>query len=33
VDRIIIVDNGQVIGDGPKKEILEALSNKQIKVA
>ncbi len=32
VDRIIIVDNGQVIGDGPKKEILEALSNKQIKV-
>jgi len=31
VDRIIIVDNGQVLADGPKKEILDALANKKIK--
>ena len=32
-DRIIVMDNGRVIADGPKSEVLKALSNSQIRSA
>ena len=33
VDRIIVMDNGRIIADGPKKNVLEALKQGRIKVA
>jgi ATP-binding cassette subfamily C protein LapB len=32
VDRIIVMDNGRIIADGPKERIMEALKQGQIKV-
>lgn len=31
VDRLIVFDNGKVVADGPKKAVLDALKNDQIK--
>lgn len=33
VDRIIVMDNGRIIADGPKESVLEALKQGRIKVA
>lgn len=33
VDRLIVLDAGQIVADGPKEHVLEALKNGQIKVA
>jgi len=33
VDRLIIVDKGQIIADGPKDAVMEALKKGQINVA
>ena len=33
VDRLIIVDRGQIVADGPKPVILEALKKGQIRVS
>lgn len=33
VDRLIVMDNGRVVADGPKAAVLEALKNDQIKKA
>ncbi len=33
VDRIIILDAGRIVADGPKEQILTALKQGQIKVA
>ena len=32
VDRLIVIDNGAIIADGPRASVLEALKNGQIKV-
>jgi ATP-binding cassette subfamily C protein LapB len=31
VDRILVIDKGRVVADGPKKEVLEALTSSTIK--
>jgi ATP-binding cassette subfamily C protein LapB len=33
VDRLIIVDNGRVVADGPKEDVLNALKQGQIRAA
>ncbi|PPD04392.1 MAG: type I secretion system permease/ATPase [Methylobacter sp.] len=33
VDRLIVLDAGQIVADGPKEQVLEALKSGQIKVA
>jgi len=33
VDRLVIVDRGQIVADGPKAAILEALKKGQIRVS
>jgi ATP-binding cassette subfamily C protein LapB len=33
VDRLIIVDRGQIIADGPKGSVMEALKKGQISVS
>lgn len=33
VDRLVIVDRGQIVADGPKPAILEALKKGQIRVS
>jgi len=33
VDRLVIVDRGQIVADGPKASILEALKKGQIRVS
>ncbi len=30
IDRLIILDNGRIIADGPKQQVLEALKNQQV---
>jgi len=30
VDRIIVVDNGQIVADGPKKDVIDALRSGRI---
>ncbi|MFZ5766899.1 MAG: type I secretion system permease/ATPase [Thermodesulfobacteriota bacterium] len=32
VDRIVVIDNGTVVADGPKQRIVEALKNGQLKI-
>ena len=32
VDRLIVIDNGAVIADGPKASVLEALKSGQLKM-
>ena len=31
VDRLIVLDSGRIIADGPKEEVLEALQNKELR--
>ena len=33
VDRLIVIDSGQVLADGPKDAVLNALRNEQIQAA
>jgi ATP-binding cassette subfamily C protein LapB len=33
VDRIVLIDNGKVVADGPKETVLAALNKGQITVA
>ena len=33
VDRLIVIDNGQILADGPKDAVLSALRNEQIQAA
>ena len=33
VDRLVVVDNGQILADGPKDAVLNALRNEQIQAA
>ena len=33
VDRLVVIDNGQVLADGPKDAVLNALRNEQIQAA
>ncbi len=33
VDRLIVIDNGQVVAQGPKEQVISALSSGQIKMA
>jgi ATP-binding cassette subfamily C protein LapB len=33
VERLIIIDRGQIIADGPKEAVMEALKKGQISVA
>lgn len=32
VDRLIVIDNGKIVADGPKEEILQAINEKKIKI-
>ena len=33
VDRLVVIDNGQVLADGPKDAVLNALRNEHIQAA
>ncbi|MEI8618128.1 hypothetical protein P4S63_16190 [Pseudoalteromonas sp. B193] len=33
VDRIIVLDNGKVVADGPKQKVIAALNNKTVEQA
>ena len=33
VDRLIVMDNGQIIADGPKEQVMQALSGGKLHVA
>ena len=33
VDRVIVLDKGRIVADGPKKEILEAINSGKVKTA
>ena len=33
VDRLIVVDGGKIVADGPKQDVLEALQGGQIQAA
>jgi len=33
VDRLIVIDRGQVVADGPKASVMDALKKGQISVA
>ena len=33
VDRLIVIDRGQILADGPKAAVMEALKKGQISVA
>ncbi len=33
VDRLIVIDRGQIVADGPKAAVLEALKKGQVNVA
>jgi ATP-binding cassette subfamily C protein LapB len=33
IDRILVIDNGRIVADGPKEDVLQALQNQNIKTA
>jgi ATP-binding cassette subfamily C protein LapB len=33
VDRLLVIDNGRIVADGPKEQILKALSGGGLNVA
>jgi len=31
VDRLIVIDKGRIVADGPKKQVIEAMQKKGVK--